>query len=54
METSIDYLLSDIEKTRIEMIDLAEQYGYSNPTVVQCSQKLDLLLNVYGNTQLKH
>lgn len=54
METSMNYLLSDIEKTRIEMINLAEQYGYSNPDVVQCSQKLDLLLNVYGNIQVKH
>jgi hypothetical protein len=54
MEMSMDYLLSNIEKTRIEMIDLAQQYGYSNPNVVQCSQKLDLLLNVYRNIQVKH
>lgn len=53
MDMSMNYLLSDIEKTRIEMIDLAKQYGYSNPDVVQCSQKLDLLLNVYGK-QIKH
>ena len=53
METSMNYLLSDIEKTRIEMIDLAKQYGYSNPNVVQCSQKLDFLLNVYDNKQVK-
>ncbi|MCM3691571.1 aspartyl-phosphate phosphatase Spo0E family protein [Neobacillus niacini] len=54
MELSLDYLLSDIEKTRLEMIDLAEQYGYCNPNVVQCSQKLDTLLNVYDTIQLKH
>lgn len=54
MEQRLDYLLSDIEKTRIQMIDLARQYGYSNPDVVECSQKLDTLLNVYGNKQLKH
>jgi hypothetical protein len=54
METSMNYLLSDIEKTRIEMIDLAKQYGYSNPNVVQCSQRLDLLLNVYDNQQINH
>lgn len=54
MENSMDYLLSDIEKTRIEMIYLAQQYGYSNPNVVQCSQRLDLLLNVYDNKQVKH
>ncbi|MDQ1001034.1 hypothetical protein QFZ28_001434 [Neobacillus niacini] len=54
METSMNYLLSDIEKTRMEMINLARQYGYSNPNVVQCSQKLDFLLNVYENKQIKH
>jgi hypothetical protein len=54
VETSMNYLLSDIEKTRIEMIDLARQYGYSNPNVVQCSQKLDLLLNVYKDKQIRH
>ena len=50
----MNYLLSDIEKTRIEMIELAQQYGYSNPNVVQCSQKLDLLLNVYKDKQIRH
>ncbi|MGZ4161602.1 MAG: aspartyl-phosphate phosphatase Spo0E family protein [Neobacillus sp.] len=43
----IKSLLSTIEKTRSEMIYLAHQYGYCNPNVVQCSQKLDLLLNDY-------
>jgi hypothetical protein len=41
-------LLKNIEETRKTMIVLAHQYGYSNPTVVQCSQKLDLLLNAYS------
>ena len=50
----MNYLLFDIEKTRVEMIELARQYGYSNPNVVQCSQKLDLLLNVFENKQIKH
>lgn len=49
MEQRLHPLLSSIEKTRIEMIDLAQQYGYSNPSVVQCSQKLDLLLNIYNS-----
>jgi hypothetical protein len=49
METNVNTLLSTIEKTRIEMIDLAQQYGYSNQNVVQCSQKLDSLLNVYNS-----
>jgi len=49
MGTSLNTLLSNIEKTRVEMIELAHRYGYSNPYVVQCSQKLDSLLNVYDN-----
>lgn len=54
MEPSRNTLLSSIEKTRTEMVNLARQYGYSNPNVVQCSQKLDLLLNVYNNKNIKH
>ncbi|WP_342432815.1 aspartyl-phosphate phosphatase Spo0E family protein [Neobacillus sp. FSL H8-0543] len=54
METNINSLLSTIEKTRIEMIDLAQQYGYSNQNVVQCSQKLDSLLNDFWSKGLKH
>ncbi|WHY66171.1 aspartyl-phosphate phosphatase Spo0E family protein [Neobacillus sp. SuZ13] len=49
MGTRLNSLLSNIEKTRGEMIELAHRYGYSNPNVVQCSQKLDSLLNVYNN-----
>ena len=47
MNISMNSLLSIIEKTRLEMIDLAGQYGYCSPNVIQCSQKLDLLLNKY-------
>jgi hypothetical protein len=54
METNMNALLSTIEKTRIEMIDLAQQYGYSNLNVVQCSQKLDSLLNDYRSKEIKH
>jgi hypothetical protein len=50
MESSMNSLLTSIEKTRMEMIQLAFQYGYTNPTVVQCSQKLDSLLNAYKHT----
>jgi hypothetical protein len=49
MTTGLNTLLSNIEKTRTEMVELAHLYGYSNPTVVKCSQKLDSLLNVYNN-----
>nr|WP_263325036.1 aspartyl-phosphate phosphatase Spo0E family protein [Neobacillus sp. Marseille-Q6967] len=53
MNTSLERLLSTIENTRIEMISLAAVYGYSNPDVVSCSQKLDLLLNDYNNQNAK-
>lgn len=53
MEMGMDFLLSYIEKTRIEMVDLAQQLGYSNPSVIQCSQKLDSLLNDYGSQKIK-
>lgn len=49
MGIGLNTLLSNIEKTRSEMVQLAHLYGYSNPSVVQCSQKLDSLLNVYNN-----
>ncbi|NHC41639.1 aspartyl-phosphate phosphatase Spo0E family protein [Bacillus sp. MM2020_1] len=49
MTTGLNKLLSNIEKTRSEMIKLAHLYGYSNPHVVKCSQKLDSLLNVFNN-----
>ncbi|WP_083402385.1 aspartyl-phosphate phosphatase Spo0E family protein [Bacillus sp. MUM 116] len=48
MNSTKHSLLFNIEKTRLEMILLASQHGYSNPHVVQCSQKLDLLLNDYN------
>ncbi len=48
MNFHLEDLLKNIEKTRMEMASLAYQYGYSNPAVVQCSQKLDLLLNTYN------
>ncbi|MCQ6278934.1 aspartyl-phosphate phosphatase Spo0E family protein [Bacillus sp. EB600] len=48
MNFHLEDLLKNIERTRLEMVALAHQYGYSNPTVVQCSQKLDLLLNAYS------
>lgn len=48
MNIHLEDLLKNIEKTRLEMISLAHKYGYSNPSVVQCSQKLDLLLNTYS------
>ncbi|MEH7076409.1 aspartyl-phosphate phosphatase Spo0E family protein [Neobacillus drentensis] len=47
----INTLLLTIEKTRLEMVQLAHLYGYSNPNVVKCSQKLDSLLNVYYNSE---
>lgn len=54
MMMSENSLLSIIEKTRQEMIELAHLYGYSNPNVVQCSQQLDQLLNTYDRKTVKH
>lgn len=53
METRDESLLLTIESTRLEMIHLAHQFGYSNPSVVSCSQKLDSLLNVYHSNIIK-
>ncbi|WP_160722339.1 aspartyl-phosphate phosphatase Spo0E family protein [Bacillus sp. USDA818B3_A] len=53
MNTSTIALQEDIEITRTEMIQLAQQLGFSNPNVVKCSQKLDSLLNVYHNQIIK-
>jgi hypothetical protein len=52
MRISMNSLLSTIEKTRLEMIVLAHQYGYCSPNVVLCSQKLDLLLNNYNKKNI--
>ncbi|WHY85239.1 aspartyl-phosphate phosphatase Spo0E family protein [Neobacillus novalis] len=54
MGIGLNTLLSTIEKTRLEMIHLADLYGYSNSKVVQCSQKLDSLLNVYYKKNENH
>ncbi|MEH7109099.1 MULTISPECIES: aspartyl-phosphate phosphatase Spo0E family protein [Bacillaceae] len=53
MVTGMNFLLTNIEKTRLEMIHLAHLHGYSNPIVVQCSQKLDRLLNTYDKKRTK-
>lgn len=50
MSPNRNSLMVDIEKTRMEMIHLARLFGFANPTVIQCSQKLDLLLNAYHKT----
>jgi hypothetical protein len=49
MDTNKNSLI-DIEKMRMEMIHLAHLFGFTSPTVIQCSQKLDLLLNAYQKT----
>jgi hypothetical protein len=40
-------LLKDIEKCRIEMVELAAKTSLSNQRVVDISTKLDMLLNKY-------
>ncbi|MDR4949110.1 aspartyl-phosphate phosphatase Spo0E family protein [Neobacillus cucumis] len=54
MKTNTSSLLLNIESTRLEMIQLARQFGYANPNVVKCSQKLDSLLNVYHSKMIKN
>lgn len=40
-------LLKNIETCRLEMIMLCKKYGMSSEHVIDCSKKLDLLLNEY-------
>ncbi|WP_442595817.1 Spo0E family sporulation regulatory protein-aspartic acid phosphatase [Neobacillus sp. D3-1R] len=51
MQTYVDTLVRKIEEMRIEMIELAHQYGYTNPNVLQCSQALDELIHSYQITK---
>lgn len=39
-------LRQQIEKKRKEMIDLAAIYGINSSVTIQCSQELDILLNL--------
>ncbi|WP_100407288.1 aspartyl-phosphate phosphatase Spo0E family protein [Bacillus solitudinis] len=39
-------LLTKIEIKRIQMLRLAKKYGMSSQKTVQCSQELDMLLNL--------
>ncbi len=40
-------LLTEIEKCRQEMIRLSTVYGLTSQTVIQSSERLDVLLNKY-------
>ncbi len=40
-------LLTEIEKSRKEMVSLASQHSFSHQQVVEASTKLDHLLNKY-------
>jgi hypothetical protein len=42
----MDYLLMLIEYHRRKMFELANKYGFSSEQAVECSQKLDKLLNL--------
>jgi hypothetical protein len=41
----MNYLIVLIENRRRKMFELASKYGYSSEQTVECSQKLDILLN---------
>ncbi|MEC2057491.1 aspartyl-phosphate phosphatase Spo0E family protein [Peribacillus psychrosaccharolyticus] len=46
MSTKLVHLI--IEEKRKEMIQLAEDYGYTSNLTVQASQELDYLLNTFS------
>ncbi|WP_088102128.1 aspartyl-phosphate phosphatase Spo0E family protein [Halalkalibacter urbisdiaboli] len=39
-------LLTEIELKRRQMLHFAKKYGFTSEKTVQCSQELDLLLNL--------
>lgn len=42
----LDYLIKLIEERRNKMFELANKYGISSEQTIECSQKLDSLLNL--------
>lgn len=42
----MNYLFVLIENRRRKMFELANKYGFSSEQAVECSQKLDILLNL--------
>jgi hypothetical protein len=50
----MNYLMMMIEQNRKKMIELSELYGLASDEVVQCSQELDILINLLmeENTKL--
>lgn len=40
-----------IEEIRKKMIDSAFRYGFTSKEALRCSQKLDLLLNLYQKSK---
>jgi hypothetical protein len=40
------YLLFMIENKRSEMMELADQYGITSEHTIQCSEELNILLNL--------
>lgn len=43
----------EIEKIRKSMIESAFRYGFTSKEALQCSQKLDLLLNLCQKQKVK-
>lgn len=46
-------LLKEIEKLRMEMLELAAEHGIDHPLVLEVSQKLDILLIEFEKTEAK-
>ncbi|MGE4273832.1 MAG: Spo0E family sporulation regulatory protein-aspartic acid phosphatase [Desulfitobacterium sp.] len=49
----IEYLLREIEDLRHQLYVLSEDKELSDPAVVQLSQELDILLNIYYRNYLR-
>lgn len=50
----MNYLNLLIENHRRKMFELANKYGFSSEQVVDCSQKLDILLNQLMHEEQKN
>ncbi|MGM9923258.1 MAG: aspartyl-phosphate phosphatase Spo0E family protein [Bacillus sp. (in: firmicutes)] len=46
-DESFDALIVAIQRTRVEMVEAANKFGYTHNRTVEISQKLDVLLNEY-------
>ncbi|MBM7704758.1 aspartyl-phosphate phosphatase Spo0E family protein [Metabacillus iocasae] len=53
-EANVEALLVEIVMKRQQMMEIAEQTGFTSCETIQCSQELDGLLNRYQKQLLEH